>query len=44
MDAVPETADSLPDTAESFPRVADALVNTAATEDGIVSRLQDLVL
>jgi GAF domain-containing protein len=44
MDALPETADSLPDTAGSFPHVTDAFVSTAATEDGIVSRLQDLVL
>jgi GAF domain-containing protein len=44
MDAVPDTADSLPDTAESFPRIAGALANPAPTEDGIVSRLQDLVL
>jgi GAF domain-containing protein len=37
MDAVPETTDSLP-------HVADAIVNPPATENGILSRLQDLVL
>lgn len=36
--------DALPNTADGFPSTADALSRSAAFQDGIVSRLQDLVL